>query len=281
MPRGFRRKVESEENRAVRTRAPMRRLPAGEENGVNRFFADRSRIHDGIVTVTGGDVNHIRNVLRMHPGEKVLISCGDEWEYTCEILPYDSADQVHLKIVDAQKPGRELPGRIYLFQCLPKSDKMDLIVQKAVELGAFAVVPVSSKRSIVRLDGKKAEAKVRRWNAVAESAAKQSKRMIVPEVFPVCTMEEAFALADREEIGDRLIPYECAENMDGTRRRLCEIRRGSRIAVLIGPEGGFDSQEIREASEHGFSVITLGRRILRTETAGMTMLSILMYLLDS
>jgi 16S rRNA (uracil1498-N3)-methyltransferase len=220
-------------------------------------------------------------LLRMRPGEKVLVSCGDEWEYTCEILSYDSPDCVNMKIVDAQKPGRELPGRIYLFQCLPKSDKMDLIVQKAVELGAFAVVPVSSKRCVVRLNEKKADAKVRRWNSVAESAAKQSKRMIIPEVLPVCTMEEAFTLADRENIDVRLMPYESAENMDETRKLLGRIQRGSRIAVLIGPEGGFDEQEVQEASEHGFSVLTLGRRILRTETAGMTVLSILMYLLDA
>ena len=248
---------------------------------MNRFFADRNQFHDGIVTITGEDVNHIRNVLRMRPGEKVLVSCKDEWEYTCAVMPYSVPDRVDLKIVDAQKPGRELPGRIYLFQCLPKSDKMDLIVQKAVELGVFAVVPVSSKRCVVRLNEKKADAKVRRWNAVAESAAKQSKRMIVPEVFPVCTMEEAFALADREEIDVRLMPYESAENMDATREILGGVRKGSRIAVLIGPEGGFDEQEVRGAADRGFSVITLGRRILRTETAGMTVLSILMYLLDT
>lgn len=248
---------------------------------MNRFFAERSQIHDGTVTITGEDVKHMRDVLRMRPGETVLVSCGDEWEYTCEILSYDSADQAVLKIVDAQKPGRELPGRIYLFQCLPKSDKMDLIVQKAVELGAYAVVPVSSKRCVVRLNEKKAEAKVRRWNAVAKSAAKQSKRMIIPEVLPVCSLEEAFALADREQIGVRLMPYENAEGMDHTREVLGKIHPKDRVAVLIGPEGGFEEQEVREGEKHGFSVITLGRRILRTETAGMTALSILMYLLDS
>lgn len=248
---------------------------------MNRFFVDRDQISDGLVTITGEDVKHIRGALRMREGEEILVSCGDEWEYTCALLPSNAPDRVTAKIVDAQKPGRELPCRIYLFQCLPKSDKMDLIVQKAVELGAYAVVPVASKRCVVRLNGKKAEAKVRRWNAVANSAAKQSKRMIIPQVFPVCTLEEAFALADREQIGVRIMPYENAESMDYTREVLGKIRPGDRVAVLIGPEGGFEEEEAASGSEHGFSDITLGRRILRTETAGMATLSILTYLLDS
>jgi 16S rRNA (uracil1498-N3)-methyltransferase len=248
---------------------------------VNRFFIERNQISDGEAVITGEDVRHIRNVLRMRPGEKLLLSCGDEWEYTCELLPGREADCVRVKILDTQKPGRELPGRIYLFQCLPKSDKMDLIVQKAVELGAFGIVPIASKRCVVRLDEKKAQAKVRRWNAVAESAAKQSKRMRIPEVLPVMTMEEAFAFAQREQINQRLMPYECAENMAQTREMLRAIRPGEDVCVLIGPEGGFEEDEVKAAEANGFQVITLGQRILRTETAGLATLSILMYLLDA
>ena len=144
---------------------------------MHRFFVDRSQVNDAEVVITGADVNHIRNVLRMKPGDVFLAACGDEWEYTCRIESVEQ-DQVLAKIEDAQMPGKELRSQIFLFQCLPKSDKMDLIVQKAVELGAYAVVPVQAERSVVRYDAKKAAKRVERWNAIAESAAKQAKRMI-------------------------------------------------------------------------------------------------------
>ncbi|MGN0362054.1 MAG: 16S rRNA (uracil(1498)-N(3))-methyltransferase [Bilifractor sp.] len=242
-----------------------------------RFFTERSQIADGQIHLHGEDVNHIRNVLRMHPGEKILISCGDEWEYTCEIVSF-AEEEVICHIVDAQKPGKELPSRIYLFQCLPKSDKMETVVQKAVELGAYEIVPVSSKRCVMRLDAKKAEQKVIRWNKIAESAAKQSKRMIIPAVHEVLTFRKALEYAGALDV--RLIPYELESGMAGTRKILSGICPGQSVGVLIGPEGGFDVQEVEEARNAGFQPITLGQRILRTETAGMTVLSILMYLLE-
>ncbi|MCC6095451.1 MAG: 16S rRNA (uracil(1498)-N(3))-methyltransferase [Eubacterium sp.] len=241
------------------------------------FFADRSRIADGLVHLDGEDVNHIRNVLRMHPGEKVLISCGDEWEYTCEIISVGE-DEVTCRIIDAQKPGKELPSRIYLFQCLPKGDKMETVIQKAVELGAYEIIPVSSRRCVMKLDARKADQKVIRWNKIAESAAKQSKRMIIPAVHKVLTFVEALSYAESLDV--RLIPYELESGMAGTRKILSGIRPGQSVGVLIGPEGGFDAQEVTAARTAGFQPITLGQRILRTETAGMTVLSILMYLLE-
>ncbi len=256
------------------------------------FFTDRSRIRDGMVHITGNDVNHIRNVLRMKKGELIVVSCGDEWEYTCRIFSLsgespsgrerndDREDEILAEIVDAQKPGKELPSKIYLFQCLPKSDKMELIIQKAVELGVYRVIPVSSGRTIVRLDKKKAEKKTARWNAIAESAAKQSGRMIIPAVLPVMRFRDALSYAEQEQIDVRFIPYEMAEDMNVTRRLFSEIGRGKSIAIMIGPEGGFEEAEVEEARGKGFTSISLGKRILRTETAGMTVLSILMYLLN-
>ena len=244
-----------------------------------RFFCEKSQIADGKVSITGEDVRHIRNVLRMRPGEMLLVSCGDEWEYTCRIASL-SEDEVRADIIDAQKPGKELPSRITLFQCLPKGDKMETVIQKAVELGAAEIVPVASKRCVVKLDGKKAAARVTRWNAIAESAAKQAKRMIIPEVHEILSFREALQYA---QIPDSvlLIPYENAEGMQKTRTLLSAIAPGRPVAVLIGPEGGFDEAEVEEAERAGFQTITLGKRILRTETAGMTVLSILMYLLES
>nr|WP_027872305.1 16S rRNA (uracil(1498)-N(3))-methyltransferase [[Eubacterium] cellulosolvens] len=242
-----------------------------------RFFTQREQIIDGKVHITGDDVNHIRNVLRMKKGETILISCGDEWEYTCRISEL-SEDEILADVTDAQKPGKELRSKIYLFQCLPKSDKMETVIQKAVELGAFAVVPVSSKRCIVKLDQKRAKQKVVRWNGIAESAAKQAKRMIIPAVHEITNFREALEMA--KELDVKLIPYEMESGMNRTRELFASIEPGQSVAVLIGPEGGFDEAEVELAKEAGFSSITLGRRILRTETAGMTTLSILMYLLE-
>ena len=242
-----------------------------------RFFTDRSQIADGLVHITGEDVNHIRNVLRMHRGETVLISCGDEWEYTCEVDSL-SEEEVTCRIVDAQLPGKELPSRIFLFQCLPKGDKMETVVQKAVELGAYSVIPVSSRRCIMKLDAKRAAQKTIRWNKIAESAAKQSKRLIIPEVHEIVTFGEALEYAGDLDV--LLMPYEMESGMGETRRILSAIQQGQSVGVLIGPEGGFEEQEAEDARNHGFSTITLGKRILRTETAGMTILSILMYLLE-
>ncbi len=242
-----------------------------------RFFVNAEQISEGAVEILGEDVNHISHVLRMKPGEEILISSQDEWEYTCRITEL-SSDRVTAEILDAQKPGKELPSKITLFQCLPKGDKMELIIQKAVELGAFEIVPVASKRCVVKLEGRRAAGKVSRWNAIAESAAKQSKRMIVPNVSEIRSFSEALSLAEQLDV--RLIPYERAEGMAGTRRVLESIRPGQSVGILIGPEGGFEEKEVQKAMEKGFEPITLGKRILRTETAGLAALSILMYLLE-
>lgn len=242
-----------------------------------RFFVEKYQIHDGRVDITGEDVNHIRNVLRMRPGEEVLISTGDEWEYTCAIERLEE-DRVTLRVEDASRPGRELASKIWLFQCLPKGDKMETVIQKAVELGAYTVVPVASSRCVVKLDERRAAQKVVRWNAIAEAAAKQSKRLIVPEVRGVMRFRDALEAA--ADLDVKLIPYERQDGMEGTRKILNAIRPGQSVAVVIGPEGGFDDAEVQLAREHGFEPVTLGKRILRTETAGMTMLSILMYLLE-
>lgn len=242
-----------------------------------RFFVEKYQIHDGRVDITGEDVNHIRNVLRMRPGEEVLISTGDEWEYTCAIERLEE-DRVILRVEDASRPGRELASKIWLFQCLPKSDKMETVIQKAVELGAYTVVPVASSRCVVKLDERRAAQKAVRWNAIAEAAAKQSKRLIIPEVRGVMRFRDALEAA--ADLDVKLIPYERQDGMEGTRKILNAIRPGQSAAVMIGPEGGFDDAEVQLAREHGFEPVTLGKRILRTETAGMTMLSILMYLLE-
>ena len=155
---------------------------------------------------------------------------------------------------------------------------MELVIQKAVELGACGVIPVNTRRTVVKLDKKKSEVKGKRWNAIAESAAKQSGRMEIPRVYGVMSLKEALEFASTLDFN--LIPYELAEGMDETREILNCVRPGMSVGIFIGPEGGFDMEELEEAKSAGLHPITLGRRILRTETAGMAVLSILMFQLE-
>jgi 16S rRNA (uracil1498-N3)-methyltransferase len=244
-----------------------------------QFFVEPGQIQDGKIIITGGDVNHIRNVLRMKPGEEIAVSNGiDGREYRCGIETF-TENEVICSLRFIKEDAVELPARIYLFQGLPKADKMELIVQKAVELGVYEVIPVTVRRCVVKLDGKKAAGKVGRWQGIAEAAAKQSKRGIIPQVHSVMGMREAVEYASGMEV--KLIPYELAEDMRRTREIIEAVGPGADIAVFIGPEGGFEPGEIQMALEAGIEPVTLGRRILRTETAGLTVLSWLMYHLES
>ncbi len=225
----------------------------------------------------GPDVNHIKNVLRMKPGDQVMVSDGEDMQYLCALESFTDG-LVWFEIVDTWKENRELPSKLYLFQGIPKSDKMELIIQKATELGVHEVVPVVTGRTVVRLDEKKAQKKTARWNAIAESAAKQSGRSRIPQVREVMAFSEALAFAG--ELDVLLIPYEKAEGMESTRQAIEGIRPGQSVGIFIGPEGGFEEAEVEQAMECGAAPVTLGRRILRTETAGFVVLSMLLYHLE-
>ncbi|WMC91559.1 16S rRNA (uracil(1498)-N(3))-methyltransferase [Kineothrix sp. MB12-C1] len=242
------------------------------------FFIEPSQIQGNQITITGSDVNHIKNVLRMRIGEEISLSNGvDGKEYRCGIECIEE-DRILCTLRFIKEDGVELPSKVYLFQGLPKSDKMELIIQKAVELGVYEVIPVAAKRAVVKLDAKKAKSKRERWQTIAESAAKQSKRGIIPNIKEVMTMKEAISYAADMEV--KLIPYELAEGMQGTKDIISSLKRGEPIAIFIGPEGGFEEGEIQEAKENGIVPITLGKRILRTETAGFTILAWIMYQLE-
>ena len=247
---------------------------------MQRFFVEPYQIEEEAhrIHINGTDVNHIKNVLRMKCGEDVWISDGGDKEYHCQIEELGE-DEVLLHILYAQEPEYELPNKIYLFQGLPKADKMELIIQKAVELGAFSIIPVETKRCVVKLDVKKAAKKVVRWQQIAESAAKQSKRMLIPNVHEVLTFREALKYAESMDV--RLVPYELARGMQETKEILAGIEPGQSVGIFIGPEGGFEEKEIEAAIEGGAKPITLGRRILRTETAGLAILSVLMFQLEN
>lgn len=244
------------------------------------FFVEPEQIHtdDKSVIILGTDVNHIKNVLRMKVGEEISVSNGqDGCEYRCGIAELKE-DSIRCELRFVKEDSVELPVKVTLFQGLPKGDKMELIVQKAVELGVYEIVPVATKRCVVKLDEKKVASRVARWQGIAEAAAKQSQRGVVPQVKPVVSF--AKALEQAEEMDVRLIPYELERGMEYTRELLSGIRPGQRVAVFIGSEGGFEESEIALAREKGLCPITLGRRILRTETAGMTVLAWIGYLME-
>jgi 16S rRNA (uracil1498-N3)-methyltransferase len=241
------------------------------------FFVNQEQIEEKNIKIVGLDVNHIKNVLRMKQGEQVLISNGVDKDYLCS-LEVITNEEVVAKILSVDEEGTELPAKVYLFQGLPKSDKMELIVQKAVELGVYEIIPVAMKNSIVKLDDKKAQSKINRWQGIAESAAKQSKRIIIPKVNHVMTFKEALVYAKDFEYN--LIPYENASGMSKTKEILASLKANTSIGVFIGPEGGFDQSEIELALNKEMKTITLGKRILRTETAGLTTLSLVMFQLE-
>jgi len=243
------------------------------------LFADPSDVQDELLTITGPEVNHIRNVMRLKPGEEISVSIGgDGKEYRYGIESY-TEDSVLCRLRFVKDKEVELPVKVLLFQGLPKADKMDLIVQKAVELGAAEIIPVSMERCVVKLDAGKAAKKTARWQTIAESAASQSRRSIIPRVLAPMSMREAVEYA-KEQTEVRVIPYELQEDDGSAKQYLESLKEGQSVSIFIGPEGGFTPAEVELAKEAGIRPISLGRRILRTETAGLAILSWLIYILE-
>lgn len=245
-----------------------------------QFFVSRSQISDKSVVITGTDVNHIKNVLRMRIGEELNVVTGeDDNEYRCAIKEYRE-DEILCDLLFIKENNVELDAEIVLYQGLPKADKMELIIQKAVELGATRIVPVAMQRSVVKLDGAREDKKIARWNSISEAAAKQSKRRVIPEVSNIVTFDEA--LLECRDFDMKLLPYEMADHdaMDKTRTLVGQVKKGDKVAIFIGPEGGFDASEIESAMKAGCNQVTLGHRILRTETAGFVVLAWLVMQLE-
>lgn len=231
----------------------------------NFFVNDDCRQGDRYV-ITGADHNHIKNVLRMKVGDTILISANGK-SNLCEIEIIDN-DEIVAPIIEEDYQNTELPLQIHLFQGLPKSDKMELIIQKAVELGVYSITPIEMKRCIVKLDDKKKKSKQTRWQAISESAAKQSKRNTIPEINEIISYKAALNAA--KELDLLLVPYENEDGILSTKEALAELKEAKSVGIIIGPEGGFDDAEIEAAKDAGGRIISLGKRILRTETAAIT-----------
>lgn len=239
---------------------------------MNRFFVDKEQISEDKINIMGQDVKHIRDVLRLKSDENIEI-VSDGQCYICKILDIKSSN-VYCKVIDKCNGKSEPPISISLFQGIAKGNKMDFIIQKSTEIGVKDIYPVITKRTIVKINNRKKEkSKMQRWNNIAEEAAKQSKRDSIPIVNDIISFKEMLnILKDEKNI---IVPYEM-ENKVGLKEILKNLQ-GKRINIIIGPEGGFEEEEIEELRDIGGQVITLGPRILRTETAGIVALSIVLY----
>lgn len=236
-----------------------------------KFFFNKNDISRGQVQLFGEDEKHIKTVLRARVGEELTLCDGEGMDYQCRIASMERG--VLLDILSKEVCETEPKTKITLYQGLPKADKMELIIQKCVELGVDRIVAVSTERAIVKLD-KKESKKLERWQKIAEAAAKQSGRGKIPEIGQqVLKFKEA--VAEAKELDGAIIPYE-KEEETGI-RQFVQGFQGESIGVFIGPEGGFAEEEIALAQENGITPITLGKRILRTETAGMTTTALLLY----
>ncbi len=230
------------------------------------FFVDPSAQTGDRFCISGADYNHIRNVLRMQAGDTFLVSCAG-FSHLCRLEGFEG-DTAMALMIEQQYQDAELPVRFTLFQGLPKGDKLEWIIQKTVELGIAAIVPTEMNRCVVKIDPKKKAAKQSRWQAIAESAAKQSKRSVIPAVSEPLSYRQA--LAQAAELDLLLVAYENERGMLATREALAHIQKGMSVGILIGPEGGFDQAEIEQAKAVGARIISLGQRILRAETAAVT-----------
>lgn len=246
---------------------------------MSRFYIEKEQVQGELAYITGEDVNHIKNVLRMRAGDGIILCDGEGMVYDATIKELEPG-QIICYVTKEGLADTELPARIVLFQGLPKKDKMEWIVQKSVELGVSEIVPVQMARTIVKLEDPKKEARKReRWQSIAESAAKQSGRGIIPQVSLVISFKQA--LAQAADIEYNMIPYEKAEDLVSSRQVIKNTVGKGSIGIFIGPEGGIDESELQQALAAGVQPISLGRRILRTETAGLTALSLIMFELET
>lgn len=242
---------------------------------MHRFFINKDNVQGKVVRITGSDFNHISHSLRLVPGDRVIVNSGDGVDNTLEIIDIDE-NRVKGKIIYFEKNKNEPELNITLAQAIPKKHNMDMVVQKCTEIGIKGVIPIETKRTIVKLKNKKRQKRINRWQRIAEEAAKQSGRGCIPRVMDVHNISE---LTEKFSLYDLiLIPWVGEES-----RGLKEIWNNRRnleennILIIIGPEGGFTADEVELVREKGGKSITLGPRVLRTETAGLVVLTMILY----
>ena len=239
---------------------------------MTRLFVEDDLSSRSEFSLNEEDSRYISQVLRMRAGEEVTVVDGNGLECLCEVFSL-SKKEVTLKIVDKHENNTEPPYKVTLFQSVSKGERMDLTIQKATELGVYEIVPVLSERCVVRLDPKDSKSKIDRWQKIALEASRQSGRGIVPKITSPVSFDEALSMIESFDL--TVFPWE-EEKDKGLKTALREFS-GKTIAVFIGPEGGFEQSEADEAQSRGALRVTLGPRILRTETAGAAVLAMIVY----
>ncbi len=247
-----------------------------------KFFVSEEQLKNDTITIKGQDVNHIKNVLRKKENDRITIcNSSSEQDYLCEISNIED-DQIICKIMDKIDNNVESNIKVTIFQGLPKADKMELVIQKSVELGVYDITPVEMKRCVVKLKEKDKTKKIERWQKISEVASKQSGRNIIPKINQIKQLKEICDMCSQYDV--LLVAYE-NEKDKKLKEELHELKKQNKqelkIGVLIGPEGGIDEKEIEMLQQCGAKVITLGKRILRTETVALSVLSIIMYELEN
>lgn len=241
---------------------------------MHRFFVTEEAFEGEVVKITGSDFNHVSNSLRLKAGDEFIVSRGDGLDYTVEIREF-AEDTVYAVIKDFKENRSEPTINISLAQAIPKKGNMELVVQKSTEIGVCKIIPIITERTIVKIDEKKQEKKIGRWQKIAEEAAKQSRRGKIPSIEKVCSLRELYSTFSAYDLV--LIPWE-EEERKGIRSVWQELKkRPQDLMIIIGPEGGFSAAEIETAKQYGGIPVTLGPRILRTETAGFVALAAILY----
>ena len=246
-----------------------------------KFFITNQNIKDNKIIIIGQDVNHLKNVLRKKLGDTITI-CHTETEmnYLCEIEGLGETE-ITCHIVEKLEANAESNIKVTILQALPKADKMELVIQKSVELGVYDITPVEMKRCVVKLKEKDKRKKIERWQKIAEVAAKQSGRNSIPQINDSISLKNVCNLCQEYDIV--IVAYE-NEKQNKLRYELEKLKLNAtqelKIGILIGPEGGIEDSEIALLQERGAKIVTLGNRILRTETVALNILSIIMYELE-
>ena len=248
-----------------------------------RFFVKNNQINNDKITIIDEDVKHIKNVLRKQIGDKIEVCNQDTGNsYKCEI-EIIAENEIETKIIEEQKNIQE-KIKVDIYQGLPKSDKMELIIQKSVELGVYDIIPIEMKRCVVKVNEKDKQKKLQRWQKISEVAAKQCGRNIIPKIKPILNLKNICNMLKEYDIV--LLAYEKEEKIT-IKQELNNIKENLnnnskfKIAVIIGPEGGISTEEVELLQKNGAKSITLGKRILRTETVALNVLSVIMYELEN
>lgn len=243
---------------------------------MHRFFVNQSQIHDNSINIIGKDVNHIKNVLRLGETQEIEV-CNKDTNavYRCKIENIND-NEIKCSILYEEDINTESDIEIHIFQGLPKADKMELIIQKSVELGAKKVFPVTMKRCIVKFDEKTAQKKIARWQEISKTAAQQSKRDMIPKIEQIINIDELCSMIHEYDL--MLLAYE-EEKEKYLKDEINTLKdiKNAKIGIIVGPEGGLEKEEVQKLEQNGAKVITLGKRILRTETVALVLTGIIMY----